>query len=85
MKAKYLRMVDIGNQGAQDRGLVGWCDVGFSQCDRRASELSEKQLRKVYEDLKAGMMKLAQCACKNLNEMNNVVRKWLRRRDQSQH
>ena len=51
MKAKYLRMVDIGNQGAQDLGFEGLSDLWFSQYDMPASEFSET-VDRVYEDLK---------------------------------
>ncbi len=51
MKDKYLRMVDIGNQGAQDLGFDGLSDLWFSQYDMPASEFSET-VDKVYEDLK---------------------------------
>ena len=51
MKEKYLRMVDIGNQGAQDLGFDGLSDLWFSQYDMPASEFSET-VDKVYEDLK---------------------------------
>ncbi len=51
MKSKYLRMVDIGNQGAQDLGFDGLSDLWFSQYDMPASEFSET-VDKVYEDLK---------------------------------
>ena len=49
MKAKYLRMVDIGNQGAQDLGFEGLSDLWFSQYDMPASEFSET-VDRVYED-----------------------------------
>lgn len=51
MKDKYLRMVDIGNQGAQDLGFEGLSDLWFSQYDMPASEFSET-VDRVYEDLK---------------------------------
>ncbi len=51
MKEKYLRMVDIGNQGAQDLGFEGLSDLWFSQYDMPASEFSET-VDRVYEDLK---------------------------------
>ena len=51
MKEKYLRMVDIGNKGAQDLGFEGLSDLWFSQYDMPASEFSET-VDKVYEDLK---------------------------------
>ena len=51
MKGKYLRMVDIGNQGAQDLGFDGLSDLWFSQYDMPAEEFSET-VDRVYEDLK---------------------------------
>ena len=51
MKEKYLRMVDIGNKGAQDLGFEGLSDLWFSQYDMPASEFSET-VDRVYEDLK---------------------------------
>ena len=51
MKEKYLRMVDIGNQGAQDLGFEGLSDLWFSKYDMPVSEFSES-VDKVYEDLK---------------------------------
>ena len=51
MKDKYLRMVDIGNQGAQDLGFDGLSDLWFSKYDMPVSEFSET-VDRVYEDLK---------------------------------
>ena len=51
MKDKYLRMVDIGNQGAQDLGFEGLSDLWFSKYDMPVSEFSES-VDRVYEDLK---------------------------------
>jgi peptidyl-dipeptidase A len=51
MKDKYLRMVDIGNQGAKDLGFEGLSDLWFSKYDMPVNEFSES-VDKVYEDLK---------------------------------
>ena len=51
MKEKYLRMVDIGNQGAQDLGFEGLSDLWFSKYDMPVSDFSAS-VDRVYEDLK---------------------------------
>ena len=51
MKDMYLRMVEIGNQGAQDLGYDGLTDLWFSQYDMSANEfLSETD--RVWGELK---------------------------------
>ena len=51
MKDMYLRMVDIGNQGAQDLGYDGLSDLWFSKYDMPREEFAET-VDRVYEDLK---------------------------------
>ena len=52
MKDKYLRMVEIGNQGAKDLGYEGLTDLWFSQYDMPADEFLAETDR-VWEELKA--------------------------------
>ena len=51
MKEMYLRMVEIGNQGANDLGYDGLTDLWFSQYDMPADEFLEETDR-VWEELK---------------------------------
>ena len=51
MKDKYLRMVEIGNQGANDLGYEGLTDLWFSQYDMPADEFLDETDR-VWEELK---------------------------------
>ena len=44
MKEKYLRMVEIGNQGAEDLGYSGLLDLWFSKYDMPADEFLMKQI-----------------------------------------
>ena len=51
MKDKYLRMVEIGNQGAKDLGYEGLTDLWFSQYDMPAEEFLAETDR-VWDELK---------------------------------
>ena len=51
MKDKYLRMVEIGNQGAKDLGYDGLTDLWFSQYDMPAEEFLAETDR-VWDELK---------------------------------
>ena len=51
MKEMYLRMVEIGNQGANDLGYDGLTDLWFSQYDMPADEFLDETDR-VWEELK---------------------------------
>ena len=51
MKEMYLRMVEIGNQGANDLGYDGLTDLWFSQYDMPANEFLEETDR-VWDELK---------------------------------
>ena len=51
MKEMYLRMVEIGNQGANDLGYDGLTDLWFSQYDMPAEEFLEETDR-VWDELK---------------------------------
>ena len=51
MKAMYLRMVEIGNQGAQDLGYTGLTDLWFSQYDMEADDFLAETDR-VWDELK---------------------------------
>jgi peptidyl-dipeptidase A len=51
MKDMYLRMVEIGNQGAQDLGYTGLTDLWFSQYDMEADDFLAETDR-VWDELK---------------------------------
>jgi len=51
MKDMYLRMVEIGNQGANDLGYDGLTDLWFSQYDMPAEEFLDETDR-VWDELK---------------------------------
>jgi peptidyl-dipeptidase A len=51
MKDMYLRMVEIGNQGANDLGYDGLTDLWFSQYDMPANEFLDETDR-VWDELK---------------------------------
>ena len=51
MKDMYLRMVEIGNQGANDLGYEGLTDLWFSQYDMPADEFLDETDR-VWDELK---------------------------------
>ena len=51
MKEMYLRMVEIGNQGANDLGYDGLTDLWFSQYDMPADEFLDETDR-VWDELK---------------------------------
>ena len=51
MKDMYLRMVEIGNQGANDLGYDGLTDLWFSQYDMPADEFLDETDR-VWDELK---------------------------------
>ncbi|MDG2297700.1 MAG: M2 family metallopeptidase [Gammaproteobacteria bacterium] len=51
MKSKYLRMVDIGNQGSKDLGFSGLSELWFSKYDMPSKDFAV-MVDKVYEDLK---------------------------------
>jgi len=51
MKEMYLRMVEIGNQGAQDLGYTGLTDLWFSQYDMEADDFLAETDR-VWDELK---------------------------------
>ena len=51
MKEKYLRMVEIGNQGAQDLGYEGLSDLWFSKYDMPAEQFAV-DIDQVYEDIR---------------------------------
>ena len=50
MKEKYLRMVEIGNQGAQDLGYEGLSDLWFSKYDMPTEQFAV-DIDQVYEDI----------------------------------
>ncbi len=67
MKDMYLRMVDIGNQGAQDLGYEGLSDLWFSKYDMPREEFAAT-VDRVYEDLKP-LYEALQCHVRSeLNE-----------------
>ena len=51
MKDKYLRMVEIGNQGSSDLGFSGLSDLWFSKYDMSNEEFS-LLVDQVYEDMR---------------------------------
>ena len=51
MKDKYLRMVEIGNQGSSDLGFNGLSDLWFSKYDMSNEEFS-LLVDQVYEDMR---------------------------------
>ena len=51
MKPMYMRMVDIGNQGARDLGYQGLSDLWFSKYDMPADDFLNETDR-VWEDVK---------------------------------
>ena len=51
MKSKYLRMVDIGNQGSKDLGFSGLSELWFSKYDMPTEEFAI-MVDEVYEDIK---------------------------------
>jgi len=51
MKEKYLRMVEIGNQGAQDLGYEGLSDLWFSKYDMPTEQFAV-DIDQVYEDIR---------------------------------
>ena len=51
MKEKYLRMVEIGNQGAQDLGYAGLSDLWFSKYDMPTEQFAG-DIDQVYEDIR---------------------------------
>jgi peptidyl-dipeptidase A len=51
MKEMYLRMVEIGNQGANDLGYNGLTDLWFSQYDMPADDFL-KETDRVWDELK---------------------------------
>jgi len=50
MKDKYLRMVDIGNQGSKDLGYSGLSDLWFSKYDMPSEDFAI-MVDNVYEDI----------------------------------
>ena len=51
MKEKYLRMVEIGNQGAEDLGYSGLLDLWFSKYDMPVEEF-QNETERVWQELK---------------------------------
>ena len=51
MKPMYMRMVDIGNQGARDLGYQGLSDLWFSKYDMPADDFL-KETDRVWEEVK---------------------------------
>ena len=51
MRDKYLRMIDIGNQGSQDLGYSGLTELWFSKYDMPAEDFRDETER-VWQELK---------------------------------
>ena len=51
MKDKYLRMVEIGNQGSKDLGFAGLSDLWFSKYDM-SNEAFSTLVDQVYDDMR---------------------------------
>tara|TARA_A100000164_G_scaffold179107_2_gene159153 strand:- start:5912 stop:7741 length:1830 start_codon:yes stop_codon:yes gene_type:complete len=68
MKEKYLRMVEIGNLGAQDLGYAGLSDLWFSKYDMPAEQFAI-DIDQVYEDIRP-LYEALQCHVRaELNEV----------------
>ena len=63
MKEKYLRMVEIGNQGAEDLGYSGLLDLWFSKYDMPVEEF-QNETERVWQELKP-LYDSLQCHVKN--------------------
>ena len=63
MKEKYLRMVEIGNQGAKDLGYSGLLDLWFSKYDMPVDEF-HNETERVWQELKP-LYDSLQCHVKN--------------------
>ncbi len=63
MKEKYLRMVEIGNQGAEDLGYSGLLDLWFSKYDMSVEEF-KNETERVWQELKP-LYDSLQCHVKN--------------------
>ena len=63
MKEKYLRMVEIGNQGAKDLGYTGLLDLWFSKYDMPVEDF-QNETERVWQELKP-LYDSLQCHVKN--------------------
>ena len=68
MKTKYLRMVDIGNQGSKDLGFSGLSELWFSKYDMPTEDFAV-MVDEVYEDIKP-LYEALQCHVKA--ELNDI-------------